>query len=72
MSFKPFPAGERWYAIAVLASLLGLDVLLVLWLKARPVDGLSFLAALTVLGSLLAFWFTSVFASGRIHDGVLD
>ena len=27
--------------------------MLVLWLKARPVDGLSFLAALAVLGSLL-------------------
>jgi hypothetical protein len=55
VSFKPFPAGERWYAIAVLAALLGLDVVLVLWLMDRPVDGLSFLAALTVLGSLLVF-----------------
>ena len=55
MSFKPFPTDERWYAIAVLAALLGLDGVLVLWLMDRPVDGLSFLAALAVLGSLLVF-----------------
>jgi len=55
VSFKPFPAGDRWYAIAVIIALLGLDLLLVSWLLGRPVDGLSFLIALAVLGSLLVF-----------------
>jgi hypothetical protein len=55
VSFKPFPAGDRWYAIAVIVALLGLDALLVSQLLGRPVDGLSFLMALAVLGSLLAF-----------------
>jgi hypothetical protein len=64
VSFKPFPAGERWYAIVVLAALLGLDVFLVLWLMDRPVDGLSFLAALTVLGSLLVFVYVGFRALG--------
>lgn len=53
MSFKPFPAGDRWYAVAFIIALLGLDGVLVSWLLGRPVDGLSFLAALLVLGSLL-------------------
>jgi hypothetical protein len=53
VSFKPFPAGDRWYAIAFIIAVLGLDVVLVSWLLDRPVDGLSFLAALAVLSSLL-------------------
>ena len=55
MSFKPSPVADRWYAIAVIVALFGLDVLLVSWLLGRPVDGLSFLTALAVLGSLLVF-----------------
>jgi len=55
VSFRPFPAGDRWYAVGVIVGLLGLDILLACWLLGRPVDGLSFLAVLTVLGSLLVF-----------------
>ena len=53
MSFKSLPAGDRWYGIALIAALLGLDALLVSRLLGRPVDGLSFLLALAVLGSVL-------------------
>ena len=72
MSFKPFPAGERWYAIVALLALLGLDAVLVAWLMDRPVDGLSFLAALTVLGSLLVFVYIGFRAFGAFHAGILD
>lgn len=64
MSFKPFSAGDRWYALAVIVALFGLDALLLSWLLGRPVDGLSFLAALTVLGSLWVFVYVGFRTAG--------
>jgi hypothetical protein len=55
VSFKPYPVGDRWYAVAALIALLGLDAVLAAWLLDRPVDGLSFLAALALLASLPVF-----------------
>lgn len=53
MTFKPIPRPDRWYALLLVLGLLFLDVVLVRAVFARPVDGLSFLMALWVLGSLL-------------------
>ncbi len=54
MTFKPFPSSDRWYGLLAILGLLGLDVLAVRAVTARPVDGESFLLVLWVLGSLLA------------------
>lgn len=54
MSFKPIPDASRWYGLLAMLALVGLDVILVRALLARPVDGLSFILALFVLASALA------------------
>jgi hypothetical protein len=53
MTFKPLSRPDRWYALLLIVGLLLLDLLLVRAVASRPVDGLSFLLALWVLGSLL-------------------
>lgn len=53
MSFKPYPDRGRWYGLAVVLALGLLDIFLVSQLLGRPVDGLSFVLAVTVLGSLV-------------------
>jgi Domain of unknown function (DUF1648)/Bacterial PH domain len=53
MTFKPLPRRDRWYALLTILGVLLLDLLLVRAIVVRPVDGLSFLLALWVLGSLL-------------------
>jgi hypothetical protein len=53
MTFKPLSRPDRWYALLLILGLLLLDLLLVRAIATRPVDGLSFLSALWVLGSLL-------------------
>ena len=53
MTFKPLSRPDRWYALLLILGLLLLDCLLVRAIATRPVDGLSFLVALWVLGSLL-------------------
>ena len=53
MTFKPLSRPDRWYALLLILGLLLLDLLLVRAIATRPVDGLSFLLALWVLGSLL-------------------
>jgi len=53
MTFKPLSRSDRWYALLLILGLLLLDLLLVRAIATRPVDGLSFLLALWVLGSLL-------------------
>lgn len=59
MSFKPHPDNGRWYGVAVVLALGLLDILLVSQLLGRPVDGLSFLLALAVLGSLAVIGYIS-------------
>ena len=53
MTFKPLSRPDRWYALLLILGLLLLDLLFVRAIATRPVDGLSFLLALWVLGSLL-------------------
>jgi hypothetical protein len=53
MSFKPLPRSDRWYALLAILGLLLLDLLILRTIATRPVDVLSFLLALWVLGSLL-------------------
>jgi hypothetical protein len=53
MTFKPFPSPDRWYGPLAILGLLGLDVVAVREVLARPVDGVSFLLTLWLLGSLL-------------------
>ena len=57
MSFKPIPCADRWHGLLAILGLILLDVLLVRVLTARPVDGLSFLMALVVLGSLVTIFY---------------
>lgn len=53
MTFDPIPRSDRWYALAVIAALIALDVQVVRLLVQRPVDGVSFLLGLAILFSLL-------------------
>jgi len=53
MTFKPQLSLQRWYGLLVMLGLAGLDVLVVKQILGRPVDGLSFVLALWVFGSLL-------------------
>lgn len=53
MSFKPIPYAGRWYGPLAMLALVGLDVILLRALLARPVDGLSFILVLVVLASAL-------------------
>ena len=53
MYFKPYPDDGRWQGLAVMLALAGLDIVLIAQLLRRPVDGLSFVLALAVLGSLI-------------------
>ncbi len=53
MIFKPLSSPDRWYGLLAILGLLGLDVLVVRAVLARPVDGGSFLMVLWVLGSVL-------------------
>jgi hypothetical protein len=55
MTFKPFAASDRWYGLLVMLALAVLDVILVRVILGRPVDGLSFLLGLWVMGSALVF-----------------
>jgi Domain of unknown function (DUF1648)/Bacterial PH domain len=59
MTFKPLPRRDRWHALLTILGMLLLDLLLVRAIVARPVDGLSFVLALWVLGSLLAAGYLS-------------
>lgn len=54
MSFKPSPYPGRWYGPLAMLALIGLDVIMLRGLLARPVDGLSFVLALSMLGTILA------------------
>ena len=67
MSFKPIPCADRWYGLLAILGLIVLDALLVRILIARPVDGLSFLLALIVLGSLLAIFYLSYRIRGAFN-----
>ena len=67
MSFKPIPCADRWYGLLAILGLIVLDALLVRILIARPVDGLSFLMALIVLGSLLAIFYLSYRIRGAFN-----
>lgn len=67
MSFKPTPCADRWYGLLAILGLIVLDALLVRILTTRPVDGLSFLLALIVLGSLLAIFYLSYRSRGAFN-----
>jgi len=47
------PYDGRWYGPAAMLALIGIDILLLRAFVTRPIDGLSFVLALLVLGSLL-------------------
>jgi hypothetical protein len=53
VSFKPYSDNGRWYGLVVVLALGLLDLFLVWRLFDRPVDGLSFVLGLVVLGSLV-------------------
>ena len=67
MSFKPIPCADRWYGLLAILGLVVLDALLLRILITRPVDGLSFLLALIVLGSLLAIFYLSYRSRGAFN-----
>jgi hypothetical protein len=54
VTFKPSPYPGRWYGPLAMLALIGFDVVLLRAILDRPVDGLSFILALFMLGSLLA------------------
>lgn len=54
MTFKPHVCEDRWHGLLAIAGLLLLDVGAVRLVADRPVDGISFVLVLWVLGSLLA------------------
>jgi hypothetical protein len=54
MTFKAHPCQDRWFGLLAIAALLLLDLGAIRLVMSRPVDGISFLLALWVLGSLLA------------------
>lgn len=53
MTFKPSPYPGRWYGPLAMLALIGLDVVLLRAILAREVDGLSFILALFMLGTVL-------------------
>jgi hypothetical protein len=57
MTFKPLVSSDRWYGLLAMFALVGLDMILVRIILSRPVDGLSFLMGLWVLGSVLIFFY---------------
>lgn len=59
--------------LALIAAVLLADIGLVLWAATRPVDGLTFLAGLLVLGSLVVIGLISYWISGLVQSAyVLD
>lgn len=54
MTFKPRPSDDRWASVFSVALLALLDVLIVRFVLARPVDGLSFVLTLLFLALVIA------------------
>jgi hypothetical protein len=52
VTFKPHPSDDRWASVFIVMLLGFFDVLLVRFLLARPVDGLSFVVSVLVLASI--------------------
>ena len=66
MSFKSIPSSDRWYGLLAMLGLLGVDILLIAGLRTRPVDGLTFILVLIVLGNLLALFYLGYRSFGAL------
>ncbi len=69
----PNPQTGLRVGLALIAALLLTDIGLVIWVSTRPVDGLTFLAGLLVLGSLVAIGLMGYWISGLVQSAyILD
>jgi hypothetical protein len=66
VSFKSIPSSDRWYGLLAMLGLLGVDILLIAGLRTRPVDGLTFILVLIVLGNLLALFYLGYRSFGAL------